>query len=141
LSADFSQISALQSVSAMRAAKSFAPQTARDVPKEFEAFVLQSFIQEMLPKNAEGVYGSGIAGDIWRSMLSEQLAFQVAERGGIGIADQVRGAQALKAMQGPGATGASGSVPAPAAQEQNPPLPETPANDGSAGWRTIVERS
>jgi Rod binding domain-containing protein len=71
------------------------------VAQEFEAFVIQSFIQEMLPKDASGVFGRGIAGDIWRSMLSEKLAFEVAERGSLGIADQVRSAQAI--AQAPGA--------------------------------------
>ena len=66
-------ISALQTLTALKEStgSTFAARQARDVPKDFEAFVLQSFIQEMLPKKAEGVYGSGIAGDIWRSMLAE----------------------------------------------------------------------
>ena len=61
-----------------------------DAAQKFEAFVLQSFIQEMMPETAEGVYGSGIAGDFWKSMMSEKIAEQVAERGNIGIADYVR---------------------------------------------------
>jgi hypothetical protein len=62
-----------------------------DAPEQFEAFVLQSFIQEMLPKNAEGVFGGGIAGNIWKSMLAEKLGFEVAQRGSLGIAAMVRG--------------------------------------------------
>jgi Rod binding domain-containing protein len=61
-----------------------------DAPQDFEALVLQSFIQEMLPKKAEVVFGGGAAGDIWRSMLAEKLAAEVALRGGIGIADLIR---------------------------------------------------
>ncbi|MGB3390095.1 MAG: rod-binding protein [Pseudaminobacter sp.] len=57
----------------------------------FEAMVLQTFIQNMLPKDAETVYGKGIAGDMWKSMLAEQLAGVMAERGGIGIAERVLG--------------------------------------------------
>lgn len=59
--------------------------------EQFEAFVMQSFIEEMLPKSAEGVFGSGLAGDYWRSMLAEQVAGQVAKRGGIGIAKMISG--------------------------------------------------
>ena len=54
--------------------------------KRFEAMVLQTFIQNMLPKDAEGVYGKGLAGDMWKSQLAERLADVMAERGGIGIA-------------------------------------------------------
>lgn len=62
-----------------------------DAPEQFETFVLQSFIEEMLPKSSDGVYGSGIAGDYWRSMLAEQIAGQVTERGGVGVANMIRG--------------------------------------------------
>ena len=56
---------------------------------KFEAMVLQQFIQSMLPKDAGAVYGNGMAGDMWQSLLSQQLGDAVAERGGIGIADSI----------------------------------------------------
>lgn len=55
----------------------------------FESMVMQSFIQSMLPKEADAVYGSGMAGDMWQSLLAQQLGDAVAERGGIGIADSI----------------------------------------------------
>lgn len=55
--------------------------------RQFEAFVLQTFVQSMLPKDATHVYGDGIAGSYWSSMLAEQIANQLADSGGIGIAD------------------------------------------------------
>jgi Rod binding domain-containing protein len=61
-----------------------------DAAQKFEAFVLQSFIQEMMPETQESVFGGGISGDFWKSMMSEKIAEQVAARGGIGIADKVR---------------------------------------------------
>nr|WP_258052249.1 rod-binding protein [Mesorhizobium sp. INR15] len=54
--------------------------------KKFEAMVLQTFIQNMLPKDTEGVYGKGLAGDMWKSQLAERMADVMADRGGIGIA-------------------------------------------------------
>ena len=57
--------------------------------RQFEAFVLQTFLQSMFPKDAEHVFGGGIAGSYWSSMLAEQIAGQVARIGGIGIADQI----------------------------------------------------
>lgn len=59
--------------------------------KHFEAMVLQTFIQNMLPKEGSAVYGKGMAGDMWKSLLSEKVADVMAERGGIGIADRVLG--------------------------------------------------
>jgi Rod binding domain-containing protein len=55
----------------------------------FEAMVLQSFIQTMLPQDTESVYGGGMAGEMWQSMLAEQLGTTIAKRGGIGIAERV----------------------------------------------------
>lgn len=61
--------------------------------KRFEAMVLQTFIQNMLPKDGSSVYGKGLAGDMWKSLLAEKVADSIAERGGIGIADRVLGNQ------------------------------------------------
>jgi peptidoglycan hydrolase FlgJ len=55
----------------------------------FEAMVLQTFVQSMMPQEAEDVYGGGMAGDMWKSMMSQQLGAVMADRGGIGIADSL----------------------------------------------------
>ncbi len=55
--------------------------------------MLQSFIQEMLPKDAEHVFGKGAAGEIWKSMLAEQLATEIARGGGVGIAKSLAAAK------------------------------------------------
>lgn len=57
--------------------------------KRFEAMVLRTFFENMLPKNTESVYGKGMAGDMWKSMMAEHLADATAEAGGIGIAKTV----------------------------------------------------
>ena len=54
--------------------------------KSSRRWCLQTFIQNMLPKDTEGVYGKGLAGDMWKSQLAERVADVMAERGGIGIA-------------------------------------------------------
>ena len=43
---------------------------------QLEAFVLQTFIQSMLPKNATHVFGKGTAGEVWKSMLAEKLGHE-----------------------------------------------------------------
>lgn len=60
-----------------------------EVYRKFEAFVLQTFVETMLPKESEEVFGKGTAGGIWKSMLAEQLGAQLAKGKGIGIAKQL----------------------------------------------------
>jgi len=75
-------------------------QKVPDAAEKFEAFVLQSFIQEMMPETSEGVFGSGISGDFWKSMMSEKIAEQVAARGSLGIADAVRAGHVVPVRPG-----------------------------------------
>lgn len=65
-----------------------------DPYQQFEAFILQSFIESMMPKDSESVFGKGTAGGIWKSMLAEQIGNQVAKAGGVGIAKHVLSARA-----------------------------------------------
>jgi hypothetical protein len=81
------------------------------VYRKFEAVVLQSFIEAMLPQQAEKVFGKGTAGSIWRSMLAEQLGNQLARSGGVGIAKSLAIARPVgeAAVSGPVQLGAAGS--------------------------------
>jgi flagellar protein FlgJ len=67
--------------------------------RRFEAMVLQTFIQNMLPRDGVAVYGKGVAGDMWKSLLAEKVATVMADRGGIGIADRVLGDRYAAAAQ------------------------------------------
>lgn len=64
-----------------------APQN--DPFQRFETMVLQTFLQSMLPDSAESVYGKGMAGEMWKSLMADELAKSMAARGGIGIADRM----------------------------------------------------
>ena len=71
-----------------------APRQSRrrlDAYGQFEAFVLQSCIQSMLPRNATNVYGKGSAGEFWRSMLAEKMGEELARSGQVGIARRLAG--------------------------------------------------
>ncbi|WP_456618073.1 MULTISPECIES: rod-binding protein [unclassified Bradyrhizobium] len=68
-----------------------------EVYRKFEAFILQTFVETMLPKESEEVFGKGTAGGIWKSMLAEQLGAQLAKGKGIGIAKQLAASNAAKA--------------------------------------------
>lgn len=76
-----------------------------EVYRKFEAFVLQTFVETMLPKESEEVFGKGTAGGVWKSMLAEQLGAQLAKGKGIGIAKQLAAARPA----GPDATEKAGS--------------------------------
>lgn len=53
---------------------------------QFEAMMLNSFVGELLPKDTGEVFGQGMAGDVWRSMLAEQVSMQIAKSGKLGLA-------------------------------------------------------
>jgi Rod binding domain-containing protein len=75
----------------LSATVSNAPDKAPDAEayKKFEALVLGNFIQTMLPEDSEGVYGGGLSGGMWKSILAQHLGEAVAETGGIGIANRL----------------------------------------------------
>jgi peptidoglycan hydrolase FlgJ len=62
-----------------------AASAATDAARKFEAFILQSFMETLLPKEGHGAYGEGTGSGVWRSMMAEQLGTQLAKAGGIGI--------------------------------------------------------
>jgi hypothetical protein len=51
--------------------------------------LLKSFIDQMLPKDAVEVFGGGVAGDVWKSMLSEKIADEVAKSGALQIGQRL----------------------------------------------------
>jgi Rod binding domain-containing protein len=88
-----------------------------DAYGQFEAFVLQSFLQSMLPHNATNVFGKGSAGEFWRSMLAERMGEELARSGQVGIA------RGLANRPNPSAE--TGGNPAEGSQPPSPPLLST----------------
>ncbi len=74
-----------------------------DTYQKFEAVLLQQFVESMLPKDDE-LFGDKTSAGVYRSMMAEQFATQLARSGGIGIAKAVAAAHP-----------ASGAAPTPAA--------------------------
>lgn len=60
--------------------------------QKFEAMILAQFVEAMMPKESDAVFGKGIAGSLWKSMLSEHIGAQIAAGGGIGIAGTLEAA-------------------------------------------------
>lgn len=59
--------------------------------KKFEAVLLQNFVESMLPKDSE-LFGDDKSADIYRSMMAEQLANQLAKNDTLGIAKEIMAA-------------------------------------------------
>jgi Rod binding domain-containing protein len=83
---------ALKNMAGMRFAGQAETDKTGETPeayRKFEAAVLQNFMQSMMPKDSEAVYGKGLAGDMWKSELAKQMGTVLSERGGIGIANRL----------------------------------------------------
>lgn len=59
--------------------------------RKFDAMVLGTFVEAMLPDDMAAVYGDGLAGDMWKSMLAQHLGENLAAQGGVSIASRYFG--------------------------------------------------
>jgi flagellar protein FlgJ len=95
---------------------------------QFEAMMLNSFVGELLPKDTGEVFGQGMAGDAWRSMLAEQVSTQIAKSGKLGLARRLfathevglhpgRVGEAAKTVNEPAAQMSANILSAPAAAD------------------------
>lgn len=50
---------------------------------EFDSLVLQTMLAAILPKESEKIFGTGSAGQMWKSLLIEKIADEVARSGRI----------------------------------------------------------
>jgi peptidoglycan hydrolase FlgJ len=56
--------------------------------KGLEQLVLKNLVENMLPNESAGFFGSGTAADIWRSMLADQLATEMGHSVDLGISNR-----------------------------------------------------
>ncbi len=72
-----------------------------------EGVVLENMLDGMLGGSGSKVFGEGLAGEYWKSMMARAIASQVARRGGLGLAEAL--VRRAGAPDGPaGAAGALG---------------------------------
>jgi peptidoglycan hydrolase FlgJ len=83
---------------------------------QFEAIMLSSFVGELLPKDAGAVFGRGTPGDMWRSMLAEQVSLQIAKSGKLGLARHLFATHELAPRSGSAHPGEAARAAAEAAQ-------------------------
>lgn len=117
-----------------KAVVSKGPAGIKDIYTQLEAFIMQTFIQSMLPKEAPSVYGKGTAGDVWKSMLAEKMGSEVARSGQLGIAKRLAPSGITTssiARQAPPATLLPASVTMASLAGRTAPMP-APANFAKA---------
>ena len=68
--------------------------------RKFEAMVLQNFVKSMLQAESEEIYGKGTAGEMWRSMMADEMGQVISKRGGIGIAKSLMRNEAVNEASG-----------------------------------------
>ena len=61
----------------------------RAAAQEFEAMFLGQMVNEMLRDSMPKTMNGGFGEEMFRSMMGDQLGRQLAERGGIGLSDQI----------------------------------------------------
>ena len=87
----------------------------------FEAMFLGNVLGELLPTDAGGYFGEGTAGQMWKSMLADQVARQIAKSGAFDIAGRLfarSGHEGVEATpQSKHGARALGAIGAPAALE------------------------
>lgn len=66
-----------------------AVQQAEATAIEFEAAMLTSFVEPMLPSEDSLVWG-GTGSSAWRGLFAQEVAAELARAGGIGLADMIR---------------------------------------------------
>jgi peptidoglycan hydrolase FlgJ len=92
-------------------AKSASPASikAKANAQDFEAVFLNSMFQHMMTGvEGDGPFGGSTGIGVWRSFLTNEFAKSVAQKGGIGLADQVY--SSLIQQQAAGSNTASSTV-------------------------------
>lgn len=89
--ARFASLAPLNTSAAAKA--TVPPQTEKSL-RQFEAQVISTFIEQMMPKSEENknTYGGGLSGDVWRSQLAEKIAGEISKSGGLGIRKSIQAA-------------------------------------------------
>lgn len=88
----------------------------RKTLEKFEAQVLSTFIEKMMPEANTNNFGDGMAGGVWRSMLSEQIAGELAKGGGIGLQKKIAAAIEARSGETPAADPSQPGTAAPPAE-------------------------
>ena len=104
----------------------------REVLQKFESVVLSTFVQAMMPKNAESVFGEGLSGDMWKAQMAEKIGEQLAKSNALDLADRF-----LKSYQ----TDGENIQPISGLHDPALAVPQARAQDGALQFLQELERS
>ena len=115
--------------------------------QKLEAFFLRTVVDQIMPEDAESVFGSGTAGSVWKSMMAEQVANELAKSARFGIAERLAGNHFTPAPRTLSMTSDSIAGSGETAAHENLPflrqrrLPQAPAADVVSTGRVKPVRS
>lgn len=70
--------------------KGKTPEQIKESAQDFEAFFLSQMLKPIFDTvKADEMFGGGQGEDMWKSMMVDSYAKEIAKKGGLGIADQV----------------------------------------------------
>ncbi len=101
-----------------------------DTRTKFDAFVFQTFVEAMLPKESEALFGGGSAGDFWRSMLAEKIAEQLATSTKLSLLPELK-------TEGKPSENSNLAATAASSAETTKPWSETSVTGGSAAAQIL----
>lgn len=108
-----SPMAAMEALFTARGAKGLTRETRHQVAVEFESMFLAQMLSSMFESENQGadqengLFGNMQGDDVYRSMMTEQYAKQIARSGGIGIAEYVEN-ELLKLQELPPVQGKEG---------------------------------
>lgn len=110
--------------------------------RQFEGMVLQTMIASMLPKESVKLFGTGSAGEMWKSLLAEKIAGQIAASGRLHLISDEAFAVRAGAVSRGAESSRSGTVPVdtPTVQDWQAMVRQDaePDDRGGSGWRATV---
>lgn len=92
--------------------------------QEFESFYIYQFINLTMPKNNSKIMNGGPGEDMFNQHLQEELANNIAQSGGFGIATQVYTELLRKQEQGQPAAIPNAAIPQAALMQTQTNLPQ-----------------
>lgn len=87
-----SATSATQSAqtSSLLNAKGKSPEQIKEAAQDFEAFFLSQMLKPMFDTvQTDDMFGGGQGEEMWKSLMVDEYAKQIAKSGGVGVAEQV----------------------------------------------------
>jgi Rod binding domain-containing protein len=77
-------------VSSLLNGKGKTPEQIKEAAQDFEAFFLSQMLQPMFDTvQTDEMFGGGEGEEMWKSMMVDEYAKQIAKSGGVGVAEQV----------------------------------------------------